>query len=206
MRKLLTLLLGSLVLIVPLFFAKQAFAACSPTCMSGDCTIGLCDTCSWCTAPAPSGACPGGCSSGFSCQFIGGDITNPSDWGCRSASSPSPGGGGTTPGTSTAPPPCPAAGGGGGVSTALGCIPTDDPAPLVKWFLYWGILAGGGIAFILSLWGGITIILAAGNPEKINDGKQIIGSAPSRLLVIVFSIFLLRFIGVDVLQIPEFIK
>ena len=169
MRKLLTLLLGSLVLIVPLFFAKQAFAACSPTCMSGDCTIGLCDTCSWCTAPAPSG-------------------------------------GGTTTGTSTAPPPCPAAGGGDGVSTALGCIPTDDPAALVKWFLYWGILAGGGIAFILSLWGGITIILAAGNPEKINDGKQIIGSALSGLLIIVFSIFLLRFIGVAVLQIPEVIK
>ncbi|MDP4031164.1 MAG: hypothetical protein Q8P47_02655, partial [Candidatus Beckwithbacteria bacterium] len=80
------------------------------------------------------------------------------------------------------------------VDTALGPIPTE-PAKLVKWILGWSIAMGGGIAVLLSLWGGVTIILAGGNPEKINEGKEIITSAISGILFILFSVFLLRFIG-----------
>lgn len=87
-----------------------------------------------------------------------------------------------------------------GVDTALGCIPTE-PAELVKWILTRSIAMGGGLAILLSLLGGVTIVLAGGNPEKINEGKEIITSAISGLLFILFSIFLLRFIGVDVLGI-----
>lgn len=120
----------------------------------------------------------------------------------------------------TAPPP--AAGGGGtvtlpchtefdpvgtntGVETGLGCIPTQ-PQELVKWILKYAILMGGGIAFLLSLFGGVSIILAGGNPEKINAGKEIISSALTGLLFIIFSVFLLRFIGYDILQLPGFGK
>ena len=101
------------------------------------------------------------------------------------------------------------AGGGAGactsaqVDTALGCIPTD-PQELVKWILKYAILMGGGIAFLLSVFGGVSIILAGGNPEKINSGKEIIGSALTGLLFIIFSVFLLRFIGFDILQLPGF--
>jgi hypothetical protein len=91
----------------------------------------------------------------------------------------------------------------GFVCSALGDIPTD-PTELVKWILKNAIIMGGGIAFLLSMWGGITIILNGGNPEKINEGKEIIGSAITGLLFIVFSVFLLRFIGFDVLQLPGF--
>ena len=93
--------------------------------------------------------------------------------------------------------------GSNGVATGLGCIPTD-PAELVKWILCNAILMGGGIAFLLCLWGGISIILAGGNPEKINEGKEIITSALSGLLFIVLSLFILRLIGVDILQLPGF--
>lgn len=91
------------------------------------------------------------------------------------------------------------------VITALGPIPTA-PECLVKWVLTYAILMGGGIAFLLSLWGAITIILASGNPEKINEGKEIITSAITGLLFIILSIFLLRLIGVDILQLPGFAK
>jgi len=91
-----------------------------------------------------------------------------------------------------------------GTPTALGGIPSE-PICLARWVLQYGILAGGGIAFLLSLWGGLTIILAAGNPEKINEGKQIITSAVSGLLIIILSVFLLRFFGLDILQIPGFL-
>ena len=87
--------------------------------------------------------------------------------------------------------------------TALGCIPTA-PGELVQWILKYAILMGGGIAFLLSVWGGATILLSAGNPEKINEGREIIVSAISGLLFIVLSIFLLRLIGVDILGIPGF--
>ena len=118
-------------------------------------------------------------------------------------------------------PPAPPAGGGGGavtppchtefdpagsdtgVNTGLGCIPTQ-PQDLVKWILKYAILMGGGIAFLLSVFGGVSIILAGGNPEKINSGKEIIGSALTGLLFIIFSVFLLRFIGLDILQLPGF--
>lgn len=86
--------------------------------------------------------------------------------------------------------------------TALGNIPTE-PDILVKWILCNAIYIGSGLAFLLSLWGGVTIILGAGNPEKINEGKEIIGSAVSGLLFIIFSVFLLRLIGVDILGILE---
>jgi len=109
-------------------------------------------------------------------------------------------GSGSTPGSpiSTS---CP--GGEEGVITALGCIPTQ-PGDLAKWLLGKAILMGGGIAFLLSLFGGITIILAGGNPEKINQGKEIIVSAVSGILLIIFSVLLLRLIGIDILQLPGF--
>jgi hypothetical protein len=90
-----------------------------------------------------------------------------------------------------------------GINTGLGCIPAK-PGELAKWLLGKAILMGGGIAFLLSLFGGITIILAAGDPEKINQGKQIIGSAISGILFIILSVLLLRLIGVDILQLPGF--
>jgi len=92
----------------------------------------------------------------------------------------------------------------GEINTGLGCIPVE-PINLAIWVLQRGILIGGGIAFLLSLFGGISIILAGGDPEKINQGKQIISSAVTGILFIIFSIFLLRFIGYDILKLPGFI-
>ena len=120
------------------------------------------------------------------------------------APAPAPGVGGTAPATAT-PVPVPGFPGCMGIETGLGPIPTD-PECLVKWVLKYAILMGGGIAFLLSVFGGVSIILAGGNPEKINAGKEIIGSALTGLLFIIFSVFLLRFIGYDILQLPGFGK
>lgn len=91
------------------------------------------------------------------------------------------------------------------VSTALGSIPTE-PETLVRWILCNAILMGGGLAMLLSLWGGVSIVLAGGNPEKVKQGQETITSAISGILFIIFSVFLLRFIGVDILGIPGFDK
>lgn len=90
-----------------------------------------------------------------------------------------------------------------GVTTSLGGIPTD-PVCLTRWVLKNGIVLGGSIAFLLSVWGGATILLSSGNPEKINEGKQIIGSAVAGLALIILSLFLLRLLGYDILKLPGF--
>ena len=89
------------------------------------------------------------------------------------------------------------------VNTALGCIPSD-PAELAKWILSSAIYAGGGIAFLISVWGGIGIVLSAGNPEGINKNKEMITSALSGLLFIIFSVFILKLVGYDILKLPDF--
>lgn len=87
--------------------------------------------------------------------------------------------------------------------TALGCIP-NDPAEFVAWILARAVGVGGGIAFLLMLWGGFQIITSSGDPQKLNDGKDILVSAVAGLLFIIFSLFLLRIVGVDILGLPGF--
>ena len=89
------------------------------------------------------------------------------------------------------------------VWTAFGCLPTDSSEFVTK-LLTFGSGIAGGIAFLLIIVGGFQIVMSAGNPEKLNEGKELVTSAIVGLLFIIFSIFLLRFIGVDILAIPGF--
>jgi len=63
---------------------------------------------------------------------------------------------------------------------------------------------GGIIAFLLIVFGGFQIILSAGNPDRVKAGKEMITSAIAGLLLIIFSVFILRLIGHDILNIPGF--
>jgi len=93
---------------------------------------------------------------------------------------------------------------GGGnkkVWTALGCIPTD-PLDLVKWIFPYLLGIGGTIAFFMLIIGGFQIMTSGGDPEKVKAGKEQITAAISGLLFIIFSLFILRFIGVDILGLP----
>ena len=94
----------------------------------------------------------------------------------------------------------------GGSWTALGCLPTNKPADFVNWILKFAIGIGGGIAFLLILFGAFQIILSAGNPERVKAGKEMITSAIAGLLLIIFAVFILRLIGYDILGIPGFGK
>lgn len=89
------------------------------------------------------------------------------------------------------------------VWTAFGCISTD-PQGFITSILEVGIGIGGGVAFLLILFGGFQILTSAGNPEQMNAGRELVTSAITGLLLIIFSVFLLRLIGVNILQIPKF--
>ena len=90
-----------------------------------------------------------------------------------------------------------------GVWTAIGCIPTT-PQGIFSVAFTFGIGIAGGIAFLLILFGGFQVLTSAGNPEQLNGGQELISSAVAGLLLIIFSIFLLKLIGYDILRIPGF--
>lgn len=89
--------------------------------------------------------------------------------------------------------------------TAIGCIPTT-PSGFISEFLNLGIGIAGGIAFLLILFSGFQMLTSTGNPEKLNAGKELLTSAISGLILIIFSLFLLRLIGWDILGLPDFGK
>jgi hypothetical protein len=142
-----------------------------------------------------AGMCPGGdCRNNVGCEppCVEYKTTVGQNQTCRCVTpTPKPVGGGTTPSISN---PCDQ----DFTWTALGCIP-NNPRDFVIWIMGRAIGIGGGIAFLLMLFGGFQVITSTGDPERLNSGKEIIGSAISGLLLIIFSLFILELIGVDIL-------
>lgn len=92
--------------------------------------------------------------------------------------------------------------GDSGINTAIGCIPINDTGSFVAFLLRWGIGIGGGIALLLIVVAGFQIMSSNGVPEKIQAGKELMTSAITGIIMLIFSVFILRFIGVDLLSLP----
>lgn len=92
---------------------------------------------------------------------------------------------------------------GKAVATSLGCVPTV-PEELASGILDVAIKVGGGIAFIFLLMGAFHLITSGGDPEHVQHAKDQITAAITGLLLIVFSVVILRIAGIDVLGIPGF--
>jgi hypothetical protein len=90
--------------------------------------------------------------------------------------------------------------------TALGCLHTGDPQSFVGQILRIVLPIAGGIAFLLMIFGGLQIIFSGGNPDKVKAGKEMITAALAGLLLIIFSVFILRVIGYDILRLKGFYK
>ena len=85
--------------------------------------------------------------------------------------------------------------------TAIGCIPIDDTNEFLSFVVRWAMGLSGGIALVLIVYSGLLITTSQGNFEKIQAGKQLLTATISGLVLIIFSIFILRLIGVDILGI-----
>jgi hypothetical protein len=90
-----------------------------------------------------------------------------------------------------------------GVSTAIGCIPATSAGFTSKLFSL-SLGTAGGIAFLLIVIGGLQIQTSTGNPDRMNQGREIIEGAIIGLLLIILSVFILRVVGMDILGIPGF--
>ena len=98
----------------------------------------------------------------------------------------------------------PTCNGGSGIRTAIGCIPINNTNSLIGFILRWAIGIGGGIAFILILVAGFQIMTAQGDPQRLQAGKELLTSAIAGIILIIFSVFILELIGVNILRIPGF--
>lgn len=103
--------------------------------------------------------------------------------------------------STTPPTPLHCGGGSESIDTAIGCIPINDITRLTGFFVAWSIGIGGGIASLLILYSGIMVQTAVNNPKRLQAGRELFTSASAGLILVVFSVFLLRVIGVDILQI-----
>lgn len=179
---------------------------CGSTTQLGDRMLWLCGTC------CPSGSARENCPSSINTQYtcctgsgtqVAADKNYCSEYKAIISPSPSPGSG-SGPGYTT--PTCDPSGDkvGSGIPTAIGCIPSSLSKLMVIFFqLFFGI--AGGLTFLLIIAGGMKILLSGGNPERIAEGQEIITAAIVGLLVIIFSVFLMKLIGFDILGIPGFI-
>ena len=96
---------------------------------------------------------------------------------------------------------------GTGVSTAIGCVPVlgnDNGTSFIGFILGWAVGVGGGIAFLLILYAGFLTMTSAGNPERLKAGQELMTSAISGIILLIFSVFILKFIGVDILKLDSF--
>lgn len=93
---------------------------------------------------------------------------------------------------------------GQGINTAIGCIPITNTNLFIGFILRWAIGIGGGIAFLLIVSAAFTIMTSQGNPERLKAGQELLTSAIAGLIMLIFSVFILRVIGVDILKLPGF--
>lgn len=93
---------------------------------------------------------------------------------------------------------------GNGYWSALGCIYLTNYKDLVEKNIS-GYLIGfaGMISFLCIIFAAFQMQTSGGNPEKIKKAQELLTSCIMGLMLIIFSIFILRLIGVT-LQIPGF--
>ena len=88
------------------------------------------------------------------------------------------------------------------LDTAIGCIPISSSSDLIGFVLKWAIGIGGGIAFLLIVYSGFIILTSQGDPKRLQAGQELLSSALMGLILLIFSVFILRIIGIDILSIP----
>lgn len=90
-----------------------------------------------------------------------------------------------------------------GIKTSFGCIPISISG-LTRFIFRIALGIGGGIAFLLIIFGGVNMMMSTGDPKKLQESKELLTSAIVGLLLILFSVFILRLIGYNILAIPGF--
>jgi hypothetical protein len=94
---------------------------------------------------------------------------------------------------------------GEGFYTAIGCIPLNI-STFISYLLTTGIGVAGGIALLCIMYSAFRMQTSMGNAEAIKKAQESMTACITGLIVIIFSVLILKIIGVDILRIPGFGK
>lgn len=87
--------------------------------------------------------------------------------------------------------------------TVFGCLDTA-PGGFVSQIYRIIVSISSGFALLAFIYGGFIVLTAGGDPQRVRSGKNIIMGSIFGILLIVFSVFLLRLIGFEIIKIPGF--
>lgn len=93
-----------------------------------------------------------------------------------------------------------------GLYTGIGCVPMNLSEFITKSLLGLGVGLAGIFALGCIIFAAFQLQISAGNPEKIKKTQEMLTSCIMGLMLIIFAVFILRIIGVDILRIPGFGK
>lgn len=91
-----------------------------------------------------------------------------------------------------------------GLWSGLGCLPLDINTLITSFVLSTGIGLGGGFALLCIIYAAFMMQSSQGNPEKLKKAQEMITSCIMGLMLIIFSVFIMKLIGVNILRIPGF--
>ena len=89
------------------------------------------------------------------------------------------------------------------INTAIGCIPVGE-TDFLNTIIGWAIGIGSGVAFLLIVYSGFMIMTSSGSPERLQAGRELLTAAIAGLILLIFSVFILKFIGVDIFGLCKF--
>ena len=91
-----------------------------------------------------------------------------------------------------------------GVWTALGCFNGNVSEFIANNIMRTSIGIAGGISLLCIMLAAFQMQTSAGNAEKVKKAQELLTNCITGLMVIIFSILILKIIGVDILRIPGF--
>lgn len=91
-----------------------------------------------------------------------------------------------------------------GIWTAIGCIDYRFDSFIQNIVFGRGVALAGFITFFCIIYAAFILQTSSGDPQKIKKAQELMTSCIMGLMLIIFSVFILRVIGVNVLRIPGF--
>ncbi len=86
--------------------------------------------------------------------------------------------------------------------SGVGCVSMNLTSFISETLLGLGVSLGGLFALLCIIYSAFRIQTSQGNPETIKKAQETLTSCILGLILIIFAIFILRLIGVDILRIP----
>lgn len=92
----------------------------------------------------------------------------------------------------------------GGVWSGIGCVQTDLKRFITETVFGMGVGLAGGIALLCIIYAAFMMQTSQGTPDKVKKAQELMTSCIMGLIFIIFSVFILKLIGVNILKIPGF--